>query len=134
MPPPLVVGALLLVKKLISVAAYQGVKDYGVPRAFRRCLEANKRLTPAAQQRAVSSALKQSFRFPADAAHALVRSDTLLFFQRWVAERDPLLMSVAARAAESSPLGSWVAPLAREMNTLAAEAEKRRGGGRKGAA
>ena len=82
MPPPLVFGAALLLKKLISVAAYQGLKDYGVVRAFRRCAEANRRLTPKAQQAAVNSALKQSFRAPADAAHALMRSETLLFFQR----------------------------------------------------
>jgi hypothetical protein len=133
MPPPLVVGALLLFKKLLSVAAYQGIKDYGVPRAFRRCLEANKRLTPAAQQRVVAVALKQSFRAPADAAHALMRSDTLQFFQRWIAERDPVLLSLVSRVGEATPLGAWVGPLAREFTNLAAEAEKRRGGG-KGAA
>ena len=106
----MVVGALLLFKKLLSVAAYQGIKDYGVPRAFRRCLEANKRLTPAAQQRVVAGALKQSFRAPADAAHALMRSDTLQFFQRWIAERVRRCMvdlKCAFFAAAACPCPGW---------------------------
>lgn len=127
MPPPLVIGGLLLLKKLITVSAYTAVKEYGVPRAFRRCAEANRRLTPLPQQRAVAAALKHSFRAPGDAAHALMRSDLLRFLQRWAAERDPLLMGLLARASEATPVGAFVTPLAKEVASLAEAAEKRRG-------
>ena len=68
--PLLIVGALLA-KKAAAASIYYAGKRYGWARVYRRALEANKRLTPAAQQASVRHALRTVMHFPDQAAAAL---------------------------------------------------------------
>ena len=125
MPPPLIFAALLFAKKVAGVAAYNQLRAYGVPRAYRRALEANSRLTPAPQRKPVASALKAALRAPGNAAYALMSSPVLRFLQGWIAERDPFLVEMGKSLMDTTP---GVTPLVKEVVGLAAEGAKRSGG------
>lgn len=75
MPHPGLLLGLFAAKKAIAVTVYYALKRYGFGRAYRRALEANKRITPRARQNSVAGLIKQSFYLPTKAAEALKNSD-----------------------------------------------------------
>jgi hypothetical protein len=79
--PGLLLG-LFAAKKAIAVTLYYSLKEYGFARAYRRFLEANRRLTPPANQKAVSKLVRTSFEAPAKAAELLRDSDVYNFATR----------------------------------------------------
>jgi hypothetical protein len=83
--PALFIG-LFAAKKAIAVTLYYSLKSYGFPRAYRRLLEANKRLTPAQSRASVARALRVGFDAPARVAELVASSDAATFAGRLAEE------------------------------------------------
>ena len=71
MVPPLALVAILAAKKVVAFGIYRAVQRYGVARLYRRVLEANRRVTPAAHRVQVRKHLRSAFAFPEQAAAVL---------------------------------------------------------------
>jgi len=79
MHPWLLFGAVVLAKKAIAGSIYVAGKKYGWPRVYRRLLEYNRKVTPAANQKAVRSAVAAGFRLPGEAFKILQREEVQKF-------------------------------------------------------
>jgi hypothetical protein len=77
---------LIVVKKIGAVAIYQALAKYGFPRAYRRALELNRRVTPAAQQAQVQHLVKAAFYAPGKAYELLENNAAFALVQRGVQE------------------------------------------------
>src|SRR3954453_23540468 len=83
--PGLFVG-LVLAKKAVAATVYYGLKSYGFGRAYRRILEANKRLMPEAQRPIVQRLTKSAFHAPGKVADIIQNSTVYEFSQKAVGE------------------------------------------------
>lgn len=78
--PFLLVG-FLLAKKAAGFAIYRALKDYGVSRAYRRVLEADRRLNKGnkAVRQTVRSVARTAFVYPGKAAELIENSEVTKF-------------------------------------------------------
>jgi hypothetical protein len=126
---PLVLLGALLVKKAAALTLYQYGSRYGWPRVYRRILEANRRLTPPAQQPFVRAAIKAAFIVPAKTGEVIANTEVYRLAMRALEEQQQAhAIGPRTAAALQRVLANGVA-VAKDFGDLAARSLPRRGGG-----